>query len=882
MPNKDQSKKREELLEKAKFLKDKNLIDDQTYELLTAGRNSLSRLIELSNTAKLKENHISSVAKRLEAFSGVKWDELDNKLETEPLTDVLEEYVEDCLEKLDDKLDWLEEKELEPLGKWKPVRDIPRLDPKMTMKEKERTKNRMVVLKGQVFEDYKKQLQNKEGHERVKHVLNYAVFNMVEGLGFVPEYNLMQDFLTPIGADGEVDLVEGRKRIRETMAFLHEEINKPFIKYARENPNHSDKWYQEHFIAETDAGKYWRILESSLNDAVLSDIYNTVNASFMPAYGLGQMGERNGDGKGKGGLLEIIEEEKAEYLKGLNNEEELQYNAFATRTLKPVKTEVLGTMDDPRTRRIYKSQQKIFKAQEALENNKVNDIQTKKWMEFAAGLDTSFISDKKLKDDFLRMASKDTKDFQDMLVEAGIEDQNTDDLESDRNKKEKLDKPVVLNLEDVVVFSGKNTADILKLYEEVKDVKIAEFNGYAADKDAVKLEDEKKLDAFVENLLDLKADSKLEREADNQKLYDNVVGELKKEQNATALHEYLRKRTLESLAGADGKLVAVESERDLNDNFYDPAINKAIEYYNLYTDITGSDLREKYREDTKKHFNDKSKDAMNVLARGLTITPFAKTLQALRKAKTGKNDPIKKDLLDKNQTLFKSSLLAPYVEGTKMIDNKIAKRNNKLNEKIKQQEDAIKDAKVTVDMVTNNLYLASQNLKLAFDNLKDTSSSNDSQMYTNMVNAIESLRPNKYSNFYEAIRSTDPEELSAKIKDVTQKIEEYITHAESKKWYRMLPGSTGSTRYQEALEAKKILGRISGHRKQLGTATENLDNLEKEEKKLKKEKENGKRMALSKDEIDQMLKPKAKEMPVKSRTAKMLKQIEKSKANPSL
>ena len=140
------------------------------------------------------------------------------------------------------------------------IRDIPRLDPKMTWEERAETQKKMTALKKQVFEDYKQQLQNKEGHARVKHVLNYAVFNMVEGLGEIPEYDLMQDFLTPIGPDAKIDFDEARKRMRDVAAFLHEEINKPFVEYARKHPNHSDDWYQEHFIAETDAGKYWRLM----------------------------------------------------------------------------------------------------------------------------------------------------------------------------------------------------------------------------------------------------------------------------------------------------------------------------------------------------------------------------------------------------------------------------------------------------------------------------------------------------------------------------------------------------------------------------------------------------------------------------------------------
>ena len=888
------AKKREELKEKAKLLKDQNLINDRTYNLLTADRMSLSRLIELRDTDKMKKPMISAVASKLETFSGVTWAELNNKLKTEPLTAVLDDYIDQCLKKADEKLNLVEKKqeepvkkepvkkEPEPVAERKLIRDIPRLDPKMTWEESAETKKKMTALKKQVFEDYKQQLQNKEGHARVKHVLNYAVFNMVEGLGEIPEYDLMQDFLTPIGPDAKIDFDEARKRMRDVAAFLHEEINKPFVEYARKHPNHSDDWYQEHFIAETDAGKYWRILDSSLTNTVAGDLVNameaanaryTKNDSIPPSYGQGQ---------GKARILEIFEEEKEKYLKGLDSKEELHYNDFATRAIKPIKFEMSEMMHDPRTRKIYKNQQKKLKAQEALENNNLDETQTAKWMKFAQGLETSFISNKDLKIDYIKMVFIGTKDFQDMLVENGIEDQDTNNLAADEKNKDKASKSVALNPEDAVAFSGKETADILKSFEEVKDVKIGEFNGYAADKDEVKSEDEKKLDAFVENLLDLKANAKLEREIDNQKLYDSVVEELKKEQNATALHTYLRKCTMEALAGANGNLKVTGLDRDLDNNFYDPSINKAIEYYNLYIDVTGSDLREKYRKEAGNELNDKAEDAMKVLIDKSGMTPFGKTLLALNKAKTGKKDPIEKELLDKNKKLFNSSLLAPYVKGAKLLNNQIEKRNNDLAMKIKQQEIAVKNAQDTVDKVKNNLYFAAQNLKITVGDLRSASSSNNSQTYIDMVQAIETLRPNIYGSFYTRMSNTDPEKLSAEIANVTQKIDDYINYAENKKWYHMLPYSTGRTRYQEALEAKEILERIPNYRKQLEKATKNLDKLKNEEKKIKKDKEINSKVRLNKSEIDQLLKPKSKEAPVKSSSVKMPKKLERSKTSPAM
>ena len=180
------------------------------------------------------------------------------------------------------------------------------------------------------------------------------------------------------------------------------------------------------------------------------------------------------------------------------------------------------------------------------------------------------------------------------------------------------------------------------------------------------------------------------------------------------------------------------------------------------------------------------------------------------------------------------------------------------------------------------MYFAAQNLKITVGNLRSASSSNNSQMYIDMVQAIETLRPNIYGSFYTRMSNTDPEKLSTEIANVTRKIDDYITHAENKKWYHMLPYSTGRTSYQEALEAKEILERIPNYRKQLETATKNLNKLKNEEKKIKKDKEINTKVRQNKSEIDQLLKPKYKEAPVKSSSVKMPKKLERSKTSPAV
>ncbi len=866
----DINDKRKQLLEKAKLLKDRNVIDDETYEALTADRGSLSRVMELRNAKKMKISLITGAAVHLVQFSGVTPQELRQKSESKPLLDVLDEYVDLCMKKLDEMLE-LSEKKKEPAKEnqvlkeaKKPVRNekIPRLKLEMSNEERAKAKKKMTALKKQVFEDYKKQLQNKEGDERIKHILDYAAFNMVEGLGVISEYGLLNEFLTPIGEKWEIDLEEGRKRMREVAAFLHNKIDKPFMEYARKNPNHSDEWYQEHFIAETDAGKYWRILESSLNEAVAEDLNKAMEKSGAVAYGLAFP---------KPEMIRIFEEERAKFLEELDNKEEIQYFNFASRALKPVKFEMSEMMHDPRTRKIYKNQQNVLKKQEAQQNKNINEIQIKSWMKFAKGLDTSFLSNKDLKNDYSRLVVEDAEEFQNILIETGLAERNTNNLNANKKNKKQADQAVKAK---PIVFSGKNVNDILKAFEEVKDVEVGEFNGYAPDKNTNKPEKVQKLDEFVENLLDLKANAKLEREAYDQKLYDSVIEELKKEQNATALHKYLRKRTLESLASANGKLLIDDKDRDLNNNAYEPAINQAIEYYKLYDDITGKDLRNKYHEEARKQIEDKAKDAMHALTKdGKNPTPFTKTVRAIRK--TSGKDPGKKKLLNDNQKFFKSSLLAPYMEGSKIFDNN-NKKIQEFNHEIAKKKNTIKQLETDRDRISQNLYTASQNLKLTVDILEDTTSRHNSDKYTAMMTAIESIRQTGKGNFFETFRGTDLQELNEKIGDVTSKIDEYITYAESKKWYHMLPGSTGRTRYQNARDAKAILARMQNYRKTFDDVNENIEDTEKKIKQSRKYKEGIKRVPMSKAEIDQLLKPKTKEAPETSKRTLKLEKPEKS------
>lgn len=747
----------------------------------------------------------------------------------------------------------------------------PRITDEMSWEETREVIKKFAIEKEAVYRDFKKQYNTKKGNERIKLILDYTFFNTVEQLSYVAEYDLMSDFLRPVGEDGKLDQEESRKRMREMAAFMHEEIYKPFIEYVKQNPNHSDEWYQEHFPMDTDAGKNWVLLQPVLSETIYKD------------FNEGQEWNKIGSDRfsSEPGMLGVFENEVANYLDSLTDPLEKHYAAYATRTIKPLKKEVLAVMRSPRTYGIYKKQQKALKNQEkqqALQNgaeakkdNKQSKSRVQDWMEFGQKLDTSFITNDELKNEYQKRVTKEFKEFKELINVSGLEDM--DDNPAMAEMKENADKAKNLNFEPVITFSGKKTEDILKAFDDIKEIKVDKFNGYPPEENAAKSEDTNKLDTFINNLLDLKSSARLSMEMDDQNLYNSVITELKKAQDPTALHEYLRKRTMESLAQANGNLVLPEKEWYAHNSKYNPAVDKAIDYYDLYKDITGEVLRKKYQEDAKTQIRSGLKDAMQSLtSKENYLTPFAKTLQALQEAGKNGKDKVANELLKENRPLFNSSMLAPYMEGTKIINNKIRQNDEKIKRELENRDNSIKEAEAEFNNAENNMFIVCNNLKLFVDEMSDTASRKDSAAYKEMVKAIDALRPEKKSGFYETLRKMPADELNKKMKYAAEKVDDYIKHAAGKKWYYMLPGSTGSIRYEAAMGIMRQLQNIPLCRKEYDRTLENCDSLkndlEKAEKQLKEDKNPGVRTPLSQHEIDQMIKPKAKEAPISRRQSK--------------
>lgn len=780
----------------------------------------------------------------------------------------------------------------------------PKITEDMSWEEQRKVIQELAADKKEVYRDFKKQYKTKKGKDRIKLILDYTYFSAVEEFGHVAEYDLMDEFLKPVGKDGKVDQEESKKRMSEVISFLHEEIYKPFLEYVKQNPNHSDNWYQDHFPLDTDAGKYWMLLQPALNNVMFNDLNEMMARNeHLAARSTGKPGEI----QTKPGIFGDIERETAKYVNSLKDPAERRYIDYAIRTIKPIKSESAEIMQNPRTRRIYKKQQKALEAKEQQDAaNKQGKNRIQDWMEFGRKLDTSFITNKRIKKEYQERVTKDLQYFKDFITIGELQE-HMDRNPAQPKKNEHADQPKELHAENTVLFSEKKTEDILEVFDDLKEIHLDPFNGYPPEKNAEKPEDTDKLESFVDHLLDLKSSARLSMTLDDQKLYNSVIKEFKKAQDPTVLHEYLRKRTMESLAEADGNLLILKNQRNKSDHEFHPAINKAIEYYALYKEITGEELRKKYQKDARAQIRGGCKDAMQALTSDETeLKPFAKTLQALQQAaKNGEKDDAV-FLLKYNQDLFNSSLLAPFMEGTKLVSDKIrmndpefkkeeeARRLRESQEKKRQEEarriqenqkdirkevgkrqKAVKEAKAVFDPAKDDLFVCCNNLKLAVDDMKETSSRKDSKAYREMMKAIDALRPEKNSGFFETLRKASQEDMNKKIAYAAQKVDDYLTHAAGKKWYNMLPGSTGKIRYRAAMEVKQQLQNIPTCRKEYDKALGHLNDMKKELKNAKEYQNLGDRVPLSKREIDAMMKPRAQEAPVQRRPA-MKKAAEKT------
>lgn len=134
-----------------------------------------------------------------------------------------------------------------------------------------------------------------------------------------------------------------------------------------------------------------------------------------------------------------------------------------------------------------------------------------------------------------------------------------------------------------------------------------------------------------------------------------------------------------------------------------------------------------------------------------------------------------------NRNLFNSSMLAPYMEGTKQINNRIRQNDEEIKQELENRDNSMKEAEAEFNNAENNMFIVCNNLKLFVDEMSDTASRKDSAAYKEMVKAIDALRPEKKSGFYETLRKMPADELNKKMQYAVEKVAEKIAEKASEK-----------------------------------------------------------------------------------------------------
>ena len=666
--------------------------------------------------------------------------------------------------------------------------------------------------------DFQKKLQNTEGIPRIKLLMQYRLFLMGSNL-MTDGSVLFYEYIAPVTADGKLDIKKGKERMKEVAEYFHEEIEKPFIKYVADHPNHSDDWYRSHFMQDTTAGKYYELFSGSLLDAASIEAYKSHFEQDENTYYHLPREETAfiaNTAPMHFPIVRMYEAVTDQYSACFAPEERFQ-TEMVKQMIVLIKEEVY--MRDRRSREVYKTRQKMLKSQE--DPVEPVSVRAESWRKFAGGLDFSFLSNPEIKKNYNSWVSSDLKTFLNPLNPSEAYDIKDDPKEQQEAEQEALKNaarpkaPVInaerFNPDGSAFFSDKKKEDILSEFEALKAIQVEDFKGYHHEIAGAKSADLKRIDRFVENLLDLKfATDYSTRRQSTQKLYDDVIAELKKEPNATSLHKYLRNRTLASLTAANGKIEDAQPDDGLN-----PAFRNALEYYNFLNEITGDELRRQNHKNAREQAKNRTEDAQKILECGkMQSNPLKNTINALFRLQAESKMPQKNGI----QKLCNSSLLYPFSEAVKQELKATERTAEQRNKGIKHLEAQTQPHETKIAWMHEILVKSGRYFDKHISNIHQTMRlsvikkeginrvylENGTDKFISMINAIESLRTSTRNSFTDGMENSSLDLL----KTVSTAMKDYLDYAEQKPWYLMIPGSTGKTRYNEVRDAKEFLDAI--------------------------------------------------------------------------